>query len=110
MQSESNHAPQDRPANPSRAQLAWLRRGLDQPGGKLPLFDRNGQRTSERLVRVCIQQGWAEPWFDNPVKPDWLVCKLTTAGRRLAEDRSGRQAAAPTISGTMLSTSTGVSK
>lgn len=69
---------------PTAAQLAWLRRGLDQPGGKLPLFDDNGQRVSDRTVRACIQQGWAEQWFDNPVKPDWLVCKLTAAGRRVA--------------------------
>jgi hypothetical protein len=27
--------------------------------------------------------GWAEPWFSNPLKPDWLVCKLTDTGRAL---------------------------
>ncbi len=69
-------------ARPTSAQVLWLRRGLDQPGGKLPLFDTNGQRVNERTIRSCIQQGWAEPWFDNPVKPDWLVCKLTAAGRK----------------------------
>jgi len=26
-------------AHPSDIQLAWLKRGLNQPGGKLPLFD-----------------------------------------------------------------------
>jgi hypothetical protein len=31
-------------------------------------------------VESCIARGWAEPWFANPVKPDWLVCKLTPAG------------------------------
>lgn len=66
---------------PSEAQLAWLRRGLDQPGGKLPLFDRIGQKVSEQTVRSCIRSGWAEPWFNNPIKPDWLVCRLTEAGR-----------------------------
>ncbi len=69
-------------ARPTPTQTLWLRRGLDQPGGKLPLFDTNGQRINERTIRSCIQQGWAEPWFDNPVKPDWLVCKLTAAGRK----------------------------
>ena len=69
---------------PTAPQLAWLRRGLDQPGGKLPLFDANGKRVSERTVKACIDQGWAEPWFDNPIKPDWLVCKLTEAGRGVA--------------------------
>jgi hypothetical protein len=34
------------------------------------------------LVRACIAHGWAEPWFGNPLKPDWLVCKLTEKGRR----------------------------
>jgi hypothetical protein len=29
-----------------------------------------------------MEKGWAEPWFDNPIKPDWLVCKLTEMGRR----------------------------
>jgi hypothetical protein len=67
----------------SGAQRAWLARGLDQPGGKLPLFDRDGKRVSDRTVKSCIRQGWAKPWFDNPIKPDWLVCKLTDEGRRI---------------------------
>lgn len=70
-----------RPQRPSRAQKAWLRRGLDQPGGKLPLFNRDGQEYSSRTIKSCIEQGWAEPWFNNPLKPDWLVCKLTESGR-----------------------------
>ena len=72
---------------PSPAQLRWLRRGLDQAGGKLPLFDELGLRVSERTVRSCIERGWAEPWFANPLKPDWLVCKLTDLGRALAAGR-----------------------
>jgi len=67
--------------------MAWLRRGLEQPGGKLPLFDEDGKRIGERTVRACIEQGWAEPWFKNPIKPDWLVCKLTEAGRKVAVSR-----------------------
>ena len=35
------------------------------------------------IVRRCLDRGWAEPWFNNPLKPDWLVCKLTQPGRRL---------------------------
>lgn len=69
---------------PSQAQRAWLRRGLNQPGGKLPLFDEEGQQVCERTVRSCIDKGWAEPWFSNPLKPDWIVCKLTQAGRTVA--------------------------
>lgn len=68
-------------SRPSAAQLHWLARGLDQPGGKLPLFDEWGQRVNERTIRSCIEQGWAEPWFANALKPDWLVCKLTDTGR-----------------------------
>ncbi len=71
------------PGRPSLAQRDWLKRGLDQPGGKLPLFDKQGKRIGERTIRACIEQGWAEPWFANPLKPDWLVCKLTAQGRRL---------------------------
>ncbi len=67
--------------HPSDAQYAWLVRGLKQPGGKLPLFDELGQQVSERTVRSCIDKGWAEPWFSNPLKPDWIVCKLTDLGR-----------------------------
>ncbi len=70
----------------SQAQRAWLARGLDQPGGKLPLFDRDGKRVSDRTIKSCIRQGWAEPWFDNPIKPDWLICKLTEEGRRVVTD------------------------
>jgi len=75
------------PGQPSPAQLRWLRRGLDQPGFKLPLFDEWGQRVNEQTIRSCIAQGWAEPWFANPLKPEWLVCKLTDAGRAVANRR-----------------------
>ncbi|POF28163.1 hypothetical protein [Roseibium marinum] len=60
-------------------QRRWLLKGLDQPGGKLPLFDGNGREIPARTIRACIEAGWAEPWFSNPIKPDWLVCKLTPA-------------------------------
>jgi len=69
---------------PSLPELFYLRRGLGQAGGKLPLFDLDGQAIAPAVVRTCLEHGWAEPWFNNPLKPDWLVCKLTEAGRRLA--------------------------
>ncbi len=69
---------------PSLPELFYLRRGLEQPGGKLPLFDLDGQNVDAAVVRRCLKRGWSEPWFNNPLKPDWLVCKLTPAGRRLA--------------------------
>ena len=65
---------------PSPAQRDWLTRGLSQSAGKLPLFDDGGQRINDRTVRACIRNGWAEPWFDNPLKPNWLVCKITDEG------------------------------
>ncbi|MGE0718434.1 MAG: hypothetical protein AB7P02_23510 [Alphaproteobacteria bacterium] len=83
---------------PTPLQRAWLARGLDQPGGKLPLFDRDGQPINPRTVRSCIEQGWAEPWFSNPLKPDWLVCKLSPAGRSLfaaAQAAAAKPPAAP---------------
>ncbi|MDG2034587.1 MAG: hypothetical protein P8J29_11660 [Rhodospirillales bacterium] len=70
---------------PSLSQETWLVRGLDQPGGKLPLFDPEGQKISSRTVKSCIKQGWAEPWFNNSIKPDWLVCKLTESGRAILQ-------------------------
>jgi hypothetical protein len=66
---------------PNTAQRRYLARGLSQAGGKLPLFDSDGQHIHPALVRACIAHGWAEPWFGNPLKTDWLVCKLTEKGR-----------------------------
>ena len=71
---------------PTLPQLLYLRRGLTQAGGKLPLFDLDGQAVEAAIVRHCLKRGWAEPWFSNPLKPDWLVCKLTESGRRLATE------------------------
>lgn len=73
--------PAPTPVALTAAQRAWLARGLDQPGGKLPLFDADGKRIGAQTIRACIDKGLAEPWFANPVKPDWLVCKLTPLGR-----------------------------
>lgn len=70
---------------PTEAQRRYLERGLAQPGGKLPLFDTEGQQISAQTIRSCVKAGWAEPWFENPIKPDWLVCKLTSAGRDLLQ-------------------------
>jgi hypothetical protein len=76
---------------PSSAQLRYLRLGMEAPGGKLPLFDNNGQEISPKTIRACIDNGWAEPWFSNPLKPDWLVCRITPAGREIvrAQEAAG---------------------
>lgn len=68
---------------PSAAQKRYLERGLREPGGKLPLFDEEGREIPRRTIEVCVAHGWAEPWGQNPVKPDWLVCRLTEAGYRV---------------------------
>jgi hypothetical protein len=84
-QTTTAHDGEFRSAAPTLSQISWLRRGLAQPGGKLPLFDDTGQRVNARTIRSCVSQGWAEPWFRNPTKPDWLICKLTLEGRRISE-------------------------
>jgi hypothetical protein len=68
---------------PTDAQRRYLERGLTQPGGKLPLFDRNGREVSKKTIDACVAHGWATPWVNNPIKPDWLVCRLTPAGYRV---------------------------
>ena len=60
---------------PTKAQRRYLARGLGEPGGKLPLFDRDGREVPRKTVEVCIAHGWAERWAMNPIKPDWLVCR-----------------------------------
>ena len=66
---------------PSLDELRYLVKGVKQPDGKLPLFDDNGQAFKFNMVQSCLKKGWVEPWFANPIKPDWLVCRLTNQGR-----------------------------
>jgi len=80
---------------PSEAQVRYLARGLEEPGGKLPLFDRDGREIPRKTVEACIAHGWAEPWVANPMKPDWLVCRLTPAGHRVLH-HAGLQGASRT--------------
>ena len=60
----------------------YLVMGVKQTGGKLPLFDNYGQEISSTVIKSCMQKGLAERWFANPLKPDWLVCRLTDKGRK----------------------------
>jgi hypothetical protein len=76
---EDTNAAAVRPSGPQRR---YLERGLDQPGGKLPLFDRDGREVPRKTIEACIAHGWAELWTRNPIKPDWLVCRLTAEGHR----------------------------
>src|SRR6516165_10656004 len=68
---------------PTEPQRRYLERGLSQPGGKLPLFYPDGREVPPRTVQACVANGWAEPWMRNPIKPDWLVCRLTDKGRKV---------------------------
>ncbi len=67
---------------PSEAQRRYLVRGLSEPGGKLPLFDLEGREVPRKTIEACIAHGWAEVWFNNPTKANWLVCRLTPQGYR----------------------------
>ena len=69
------------------AQRRYLARGLKQPGGKLPLFDEQGQEISHRTIEACVAHGWAKPWSRNPVRPGWFVCRLTEQGYRVLGKR-----------------------
>ena len=68
---------------PTAAQCHYLERALREPGGKLPLFDREGRQILRKTIEACIANGWAERWTNNPIKPDWLVCRLTPVGYRV---------------------------
>lgn len=68
----------------SADEKAYLALGLQQAGGKLPLFDNLGQEINHKTIRKCLEKGYAERWFANPLKPDWLVCRLTETGREAA--------------------------
>jgi hypothetical protein len=68
------------PSRPSDAQRRYLSRGLLQPGGKLPLFDHDGRQIDRKTIESCVERGWAEPWFANPLKANWLICRLTPSG------------------------------
>jgi hypothetical protein len=84
----NQHGPAAGAPRPTEAQRRYLERGLRQPGGKLPLFDQNGREIPHKTIETCIVHGWAEPWFANPLKPGWLVCKLTPEGYRVLGHRA----------------------
>lgn len=86
MSSAGDAVDSGKATTPNETQMRWLQRGLSEPGGKLPLFDRIGQKVNDQTVRSCIRHGWAEPWFNNPIKPDWLICRITDTGRKIAAD------------------------
>jgi hypothetical protein len=84
---ESQPGQPRRPHGPTPSQRDWLKRGLDDPQGKLPIFDSEGQELDQRTVQACLENGWAEPWFENPLRPGVPVCRLTEKGRVVAVGR-----------------------
>ncbi len=79
---------------PTEPQRRYLERGLTQPGGKLPLFDSEGREVPVRTVQACLAHGWAEPWVSNPIRPEWLVCRLSAKGYAVLGHPSGEPGAA----------------
>lgn len=79
-----------RPPSPTASQRAWLQRGLTEPGGKLPLFDAKGGQVDHRTIQACLDAGWAESWFANPLNQAMQICRLTEKGRAAAEGRRTR--------------------
>ncbi len=70
---------------PTEEQRRWLRSGLHQPGGKLPLYDAEGGRVSALLIEACLQAGWAEPWVPGPTLAKVRICRLTATGKASLE-------------------------
>ena len=64
-----------------REMRQWLSGGLTRPESRLALFDQFGEPIDRALVREAIRLGYAEPWFANPMRPEWMVCRLTARGR-----------------------------
>jgi hypothetical protein len=83
----NDNRPGARAARPTAAQMRYLSRGLNEPGGKLPIFDHYGGEIPAATIKSCIAHGWAEPWISNPTKRNWMVCKLTPEGYRILAGR-----------------------
>ena len=58
----------------------WLRGGQARDDGRLALFDQFGEPIDRKVVKTAIASGFAEPWFANPMRPQWTVCRLTAKG------------------------------
>jgi hypothetical protein len=85
---------------PTEAQRRYLGRGLAEAGGKLPLFAGSWHEVLRKTIESCLAQGWARPWTANPTKPDWLVCRLTEAGKRVLGAALPRRPGVPPPDGT----------
>jgi len=59
----------------------WLRGGGAREDGRLALFDQFGEPIDKKIVKTAIASGFAEPWFTNPMRPQWTICRLTRKGQ-----------------------------
>jgi hypothetical protein len=77
--------PQFLAVRPTQEELRWMRRGLNQPGGKIPVFDESDTPVDPKIVLRCLEQQWVEPWVGNQKNPNnlYMACRLSPLGRRL---------------------------
>ncbi|MEP3655166.1 MAG: hypothetical protein ABJO36_09745 [Litorimonas sp.] len=61
--------------------LNWLKGGLDRSDGRLAMFDTFGEPVNKAVIKSAIAAGLAEPWFSSPMRPQWMVCRITAKGR-----------------------------
>ena len=59
----------------------WLQGGEAREDGRLALFDQFGEPIDRKVVKTAIASGFAEPWFASPMRPQWIVCRLTSKGQ-----------------------------
>lgn len=59
----------------------WLQGGFDRTDGRLAIFDTFGEPVNKAVIKSAISSGLAEPWFSSPMRPQWMVCRLTPKGR-----------------------------
>ncbi len=63
------------------AMRQWLQGGLDREDGRLAIFDMFGEPVNKSVIKSAIASGLAEPWFSSPMRPQWMVCRITPKGR-----------------------------
>jgi len=59
----------------------WLEAGSQRTDGRLAMFDQFGEPVSKGVIKTAIASGLAEPWFSSPMRPQWMVCRITQKGR-----------------------------
>ena len=65
---------------PSLAQRRYLQKGAQDDRGKLPLFDRDGQRYCVQTVEACVSAGWVKPIYKKTFLRDMDILEMTDEG------------------------------